>query len=219
MARPRLERPAGFSIPAGLPAKTAARKYGVSHNIMLRWAHEIGHKFPSYRATEAKRPDDFFLSANTSVAEACAEYGVSEKLIRRWAREIGHEFPGPNGRRASYREQVADMRPLDAVEFLLGVLERLDPDDASREIKAIRAHGFTHREAVFLLMMRRPYIAKEIAVARMSVDLDLPLSSHSVSRIVCGLRDKLAGYPVKIITEPDMGWRIERDPWFTFAWE
>lgn len=165
-----------------------------------------------------QRPEGFHLPLNITLAEACVQHGVSGKVMRRWAGEVGHTFL-TNSRRISYRDMVADMKPLDAVEYLLEILAQIDPDDSSREMAALRAHGFTPREAVFVLMLQKPFVPKAALRGRLSAGREFDVTDRAISDIVTGVRRKLQDWPIAIVTQPDVGWHIRREGDLLLPWE
>lgn len=166
-------------------------------------------------------PVGFRVEHGDTLASLCDRYGASAHLVRRWAQSQNMDFRRTDTR-ISYRRAVEDMKPIDAVAFLLAVLEDLDPDDGSDFNERMRELGFKSKEAaVIRLIHRRQYLTRDQVRRVLSVGQDAPICDAVVNRWVRLAARKLdaLGHPVRIVTEKYHGWRVERPEGYLLPWE
>lgn len=158
-----------------------------------------------------------------SQTELAAQMGVTSSCIRKWEKAIGVRLPRkPSGTGRSHRDVVRDMKPLEAVEYLLEVIEsmrRVTADDwvfsgvhfTASERRLLRAIAeaaprvLTRDGAMDALMEPR---AGDDAPEAKIIDVH-----------ICKIRRKLRGQPVRIVTHWGLGWTIETGPGFRWPWE
>jgi DNA-binding response OmpR family regulator len=123
----------------------------------------------------------------------------------------------------SFRDQVQDMKPLDAVEWLLGIVEMLV---APAELDWNLCGGVkleNHERRIFrLLAARSPEgCHKDAIYAAMTADkADCYWPDVRIVQVkICTLRRKLIGTPFRIETLWGSGYRMIREPGAAWPWE
>ena len=127
------------------------------------------------------------------------------------------------GKFTSHRDAVDDMRPLDAVQYLLDVIESAQLDNSRDDSLAMAAHGFTLQESIVLNMLLRAkgaicsHVKLADAISRGRAVEDY-LVSNMVAVRICGIRKKLPeGFRVE--TAWGAGYRLVREPGALLPWE
>lgn len=127
------------------------------------------------------------------------------------------------GRFTSHRDAVQDMKTLDAVEYLLGVIENANMDNCHSLTVEMNLHGFTPQEAILLnaliraneAVCNREHLMDAICCGRR--EQDLPLDKIIDVRI-CGIRKKLPeGFSIQNVRS--VGYRLVRERGALLPWE
>ena len=171
-------------------------------------------------------PHDFVAQAahGDGIRALMQHYGVRHGTIAEWASDCGIEVAmrPVDGKRPNYRKAVEDMRPLDAVEYLLTVIEDLLPP--RDQVADVRLHGFSETQAEMLLVLTRSKFlsySHATAIVMRGRDRDKSPNHDAVRVYISAIRKRIAamGGGIKILNEINMGWRIEREKGFKFPWE
>ena len=123
----------------------------------------------------------------------------------------------------SHREAVQDMKPLEAVDYLLEVIEGHELDNPLDRIAAIQFHGFRPQEAIVLMELlrgegkicRHDHLYE--AMCRGRLPQDWP-DMHIIHVHVCRIRQKLpAGF--SILNVRGAGFCLTREGAALLPWE
>lgn len=151
---------------------------------------------------------------------------ISERLpiCRQTAtRHVDFPIKGPRSRIRTHREVVQSMTPVEAVDYLLDVIEVLQEDPDRDRLVAIVRSGFTTQEATLL-----DYLAQREGKACHREKLHLALSTGKsvdemaeaklVDVVLCKVRKKLpAGAIIRTIW--GHGYEFARQPGAVMPWE
>lgn len=162
------------------------------------------------------------VAGGASLASVAREFGASKSSLHRTAKRNGLRLvssyqPG----HARLADQVADMKPAEAVRYLLDLVESLFVDFNPDPVAAIAAHGFTAQQARLLLVLVQAggrAVGLDHLTVRLAPCAADPLGGNHVSVVVCRVRKRLAalGWPVQIVTVWGQGFRLEiLDPAFS----
>lgn len=127
------------------------------------------------------------------------------------------------GKFNSHRDAVDNMRPLDAVQYLLDVIESAQLDNSRDDALAMAAHGFTLQESIALNMLLRAngaicsHVKLADAISR-GRQVDDYFVSNMVAVRMCGIRKKLPqGFAIQNLH--GVGYRLVREPGALLPWE
>lgn len=159
-----------------------------------------------------------------SLAAVAREVGMNRSSLRRLAVRHGVKFT-PRGSRWTFspRRMVEDMRPIEAVDFLVDLLETMQgyPDnigrfpgdplcESERVVFSVLYHGLGRN-------VPRARVYDILYAGRAPSDLPDP---KGLDVRVCNIRDKLAGVGAfSISTVHGFGWRLDAEPGYRFPWE
>lgn len=156
-------------------------------------------------------------AAGMSTYAAGRALGVSQNTVFHHARRNGIKF----GNVSAIRVAIADMRPAEAVEFLLEILETMTGvDGPAGKFPGI---SLTKLErGVFCVLYHaagRTVPRSRIMDALYSARIDPP-SDKIIDVTICNLRKALANFDgFRIETVWGVGYRLEREPLYRFPWE
>lgn len=161
-------------------------------------------------------------AGGASLAAVAREFGTNKSSLHRTAKRNGLRLvssykPG----RVCLADQVADMKPAEAVRYLLDLVESLFMDFNPDPVAAIAAHGFTAQQARLLLVLVQAggrAVSLDHLTVRLAPCAADPLDGKQISVVVCKVRKRLAalGWPVQIVTIWGHGFRFEiLDPAFS----
>ena len=153
------------------------------------------------------------------------EFGVHHATISRFSQRSG-VVVAPNKvlLAKTIRNAVRDMRPTDAVEYLLNFIESAMPCQDKSKLSPIVSAGFSSSEAqIILCISSREFVT----VTQMYDEIYLGRSSGELPHIkiipvhICRLRKTFLerGWDVKIKTIWGQGYRLVRGNDFLFPWE
>lgn len=153
------------------------------------------------------------------------EFGFSRTAARNYAERHGLSITGnrkqlPN----TVKRAVEDMKPHDAIEYLLEVITQLCSGQDDRLVGEVMLHGFTSSEAQVLLCLFRDMISsKEMIYNALYAmrDENGSVEPKIIDVFVCKIRAKLRkkGWSCVINTIWGRGYRGERIDGFKFPWE
>lgn len=164
-------------------------------------------------------------AAGLSSTDLAYEFGCSRTAISRRAKRHGIEITGNKKvLPRTIRREVLDMKPQDAIEYLLNCIEILcEAQDVSVLAEVVDA-GFTATESQFLILFfGDSVVTKEKAMSSLysvrSAD-EIP-EPKILDVMVCKIRAKLRklGWDASIKTIWGVGYRGERHDGFLFPWE
>lgn len=174
-------------------------------------------------------PDDFVNCVNLGFSrkELWEHFGVSHKTVARWLESLGIDAVSDvNGRRPSFRKSVQDMKPVDAVEYLLTVIEALLPPIHATDPR--RKMGFSHIQCDMLsVLCRFDYLSVEQAtlISMRGRDYDTAPDISAVRSHITKTRRlfETYGFAAQIKTDrirgSQLGWILVRQNGFRFPWE
>ena len=177
----------------------------------------------------AKEIDEVALKNRASAGQSSTEIGrvldCGRQVVMRRAKRLGVEVTG-NGKRSfrSIESEVAEMKPTDAVEYLLECLRNVLSSVGRDNISEVIQYGFTPTESQVVLAI----FSDKVQSKEMIYNLIYGLRSNGelvdpkiIDVLVCGIRKKLLtkGWGVKIETIWGRGYRGERLDGFLFPWE
>ena len=149
--------------------------------------------------------------------------GMNRSAVRRREKATGIMLPRkPIGTGRSHRDVVQDMKPLDAVEYLLEVIESLRPTDLADWTFPGAHFSPSEKRILRAIVKAAPRIltrdgAMDAIMAHRAGD-DAP-DPKLFDVFIFNIRRKLRGQPVKIVTHRGLGWTVETDPGFVWPWE
>lgn len=150
------------------------------------------------------------------------EHGLRLGTVTDAERRLGVSLPRGNSER-TLRERVGDMRPLDAVEYLLDLVESFSP--ALEDVWSLSVPGcrFTKYEGLLFLHLFRA--APRIETRARIMDAlyagrcgDEP-DEKVVDVFICKLRKKLKDTGLRIESVWGVGYRLYVPPEFKAPWE
>lgn len=159
-----------------------------------------------------------------SLSETAREIGVGRHSLRRWANRNGVAFVPRGGRPIfSPRRAVEDMKPVDAVAFLLEMIEAMQ--GYGTDVGVFPGHPLTEAQRVLFSVL----VQREGTVVPRERVYDVMYSSRPVCNqpeikvldvLICKIRAALAGIEgFRIATVRSVGWQLERDEGYRFPWE
>ena len=156
-------------------------------------------------------------------AEIGAQLERSGEAIRHYLNRRGMSAGGPKDRSA-VRRNVENMRPLEAVEYLLSILEdEVPPGPPPNPLASVNVDlTITERRVLLMLIERAPGIVTSAAVMRhlyLGRSIDEEPDRKIVGVFVCKLRRKTKRLPFRIITHWGQGYSLERDRGAVMPWE
>lgn len=156
---------------------------------------------------------------------AAREAGVSRGTVARAAARHGVVLPrGTNVMRIDHREAVQDMKPLDAVEYLLGVIETFMPPidlDLAWNWPGERMTPQEKRLVRVLAMSHVP-VPRDVLFGALQGDRVAPrieASDKLVDVVLARVRRKVAPQGVRIVNHYGHGWTVEAPAGFVWPWE
>lgn len=161
-----------------------------------------------------------------SSTEMAEEFGCGRFSIMRRAKKLGIEIAGnQNYKRSAHsiRREVGHMRPTEAVEFLLELIDQILPGLKEDHVDLLMEHGFTGSEARLLSMLIfDKMVAKESIYVALYGGRQGDIAEPKIIDVfVCKVRKKIAelGWGFKIVTLWGRGYRGQREDGFLFPWE
>lgn len=174
-------------------------------------------------------PDNFLAAVERGLSkkELREEFQVRHMTISEWLEALGvMAASDPNGRRPDFRKVTADMMPIDAVEYLHGVIDDLLPPFHALDLR--RKMGFTHIQCDMLnVLCRFDYLGVEqaTAICMRGRDYDLAPSREAVRQHVTTMRRRFRELEFAVEIKADrirgsqLGWQLVREAGFRFPWE
>jgi hypothetical protein len=153
--------------------------------------------------------------------------GVSRAQVNRSERRHGVTLPramqGSAILRTDHREAVQDMKPLDAVEYLLGVIEAIiAPVDVDVVWNWPGAHLCPQEKRVLrVLALSRLPVSRETLFGALNGDRAAPPMEGDgkiVYVILRRVRRKVAPSGVKVVCHFGIGWTLDAPPGFVWPW-
>lgn len=150
---------------------------------------------------------------HTTVLRAEKQEGVMlERSLRR----------GGKQRLPSHREIVQDMKLLDAVEYLLGVIEdAIPPEHVVSAWKFAGVH-FTLAEKRIIQALANAggrVVSKEAMLDAATMENGDPPDILIINVYICKIRRKAKNLPFQIITHWGLGYSIEASADYVWPWE
>lgn len=158
-------------------------------------------------------------------AKAAEHYNVSTATIDRAERREGIKLArsvrGETGFDRDHRDAVQDMQPLEAVEYLLEVIEALRaPVHHEWQLPGVHLTR-SERQIVYALVTSGPRIltrSRAMDALMFGREADDPPQDKIVDVFVSRLRQKLSGCGITITTHWGQGWTISAPDGFVWPW-
>lgn len=169
----------------------------------------------------AFRAEGLHLSAAARVA------GVSRQSVVRAERRCGvvltRRQPGWI-LRIDHREAVQDMKPMEAVEYLLDVLESIIAPVDLETAWAWPGQHMTPQEkrALRVLALARLPVSRETLFAALNADrAGAPMEGDGkiVDVVLCRVRGKVAAAGVVLVNHRGVGWTVTAPAGFVWPWD
>lgn len=165
------------------------------------------------------------IAEGMSSTELAEEFGCSRTAVTRRARKLGIRiFGNKKVSVKTIRATASDMKPSDAVEYLLDLIEDMWPHHDDDLVLEAVLHGFTSKEAQLLISLT----SDRVLTKEMAVDSLYAFQPHGeipetkiIDVFVCKIRKKLRDlkWDFEIKTIWGRGYRGERLNGFMFPWE
>lgn len=148
--------------------------------------------------------------------------GVADIGIRRAEKRHGIRLNREREKPRDYRAAVQDMKPLDAVEYLLEVIAQISNAPPPAWVfpgvhlsKGERKLLFALAEARGRVLTKAALMSAYMAGREADDEPELKL----IDVMICHLRRKLAGTGIEIVTAWGVGWSISAPDGFVWPWE
>lgn len=136
------------------------------------------------------------------------EFGYSTSWARRTAHRLGVEIQSRRNAYPNLRARVEDMQKLDAIDYLLTVVEKCFTPPQELEIRAIMAYGFLRKEAAIVVAFMHSPTGKltrervHATIIMFCIDASAIPSDRAVDVSMCLIRNRVKqlGWPVIIET-------------------
>lgn len=159
-----------------------------------------------------------------SQAETARRFGVSHTAVLRAEQRQGVNLERVNRKKPwiTHRDAVADMKPTDAVEYLLEVIAQLQD-----EIEPVWVWPGVHLPPKQKLILRCLAEAKGAVVPRAAIMRaymrgaagQLAPDSKILDVQICRLRPAVAAHGIEILTAHTEGYALYAPPDFVWPWE
>ena len=157
------------------------------------------------------------LSKTTTSTELADHYGTTIASICRLYKRAPETNIIPSRRRVKdLRQTVDDMKPLDAVDYLLNYIEHHQLDEANQLHPMMQYFTKTQGRMVHLLISKSTVSLDDLCSIIKSDTLPRTVSAHlyKIRKIF-----KSNQWQASIINIWGSGYRLERQPGFKFPWE
>lgn len=165
----------------------------------------------------------YALGADLSPTELAKEVGCDRCTAANAAKNLGVRLRNGQRRRSGIseiRHVASGMKPVDAVEFLLGIIQDQNPPEAGLWPGIDLSPGERAVFAVIWAKGGKIATRRAIEVALFPDPDSTPVSAAKILDItIFRLRKKIAGTGAHIRTMRGEGFYLERDPGTVFPWE
>lgn len=167
-----------------------------------------------------------FAERGLHLAAAARAAGVSADAIRRAEGRHGVSLrriaPG-HVLRVDHREVVQDLKPMDAVEYLLDVLEAIIAPVSADVAWEFPGTTMTPQEKRVLrvIALSRVPVNRETLYGALNGDrVAHPMEGNGkiVDVVLCRVRAKVAQFGVRIVNRHGIGWSVEVPRGFVWPW-
>lgn len=145
------------------------------------------------------------------------EFGRRKDWAQVHAKRLGVDLPRGRNVFPNYRSRVEEMKPIDAVAYLLSILDHALVDPLEKDMVPLLEHGFSRREARVLcaLMDEDDHTLSKGCIFAHSLlycdNPDDPPSVRFADMLILRIRRKLGGlnWPLRITTLRGYGYRLD----------
>lgn len=150
------------------------------------------------------------------------EFQENECWVHRQATRLGITLPRGRNVYPNYRSRVEELTALEAVDYLLNLVENLIPTHDEARMQEVLQHGFTRQESRVVLGLidsSDGTISRGDAYSLIllhSNDVNDPPSTQAVDMVLSRVRKKLAGldWGLEIETIRGVGYRLHKPEGF-----